>query len=113
MPKSPKRRPLLGWVTHRRLGSVQQQYVGIQAVQGNVVHLAPLRAQARRAIPDVRAMIAVDSVNYALKSEQEQRDLLAGFRAFLNGVPFDVQILVRVMPLDMRTYADRVIELGR
>jgi hypothetical protein len=112
MAKSPKRRPLLGWMARARLGSVQQHYVGIQAVQGNVLHLAPLRADARRAVPDVRAIIAIDSVNYALKSEAEQRDLLEAFRAFLNGVPFDLQILVRVMPLDMRTYADRVRELG-
>lgn len=51
-----------------------------------------------------RAVLALGTVNLALASAAEQEALLAGYRAFLNGLRFPVQLLVRVEPADIERY---------
>ena len=53
-----------------------------------------------------RAVLEVGSVNFALQGETEQEATIAGFAAFLNGLTFPVQVLVRVLPLDLAAYLE-------
>ena len=88
----------------RRLGSVQQGYVAAEAVIGNVLVLATPNPSHR----DYCAVLEVCSLNYALKTVGEQEAILAGYRAFLNGLTFPIQLLVQVRPLDLTSYAEQI-----
>lgn len=43
-----------------------------------------------------RAVLAVGGVPFALRSAAEQEAILAGYRAFLNGLEHPLQLLVRL-----------------
>jgi hypothetical protein len=75
----------------------------------------PGRTSRHRARPpqDYRAVLAVSSVNYALKSEGEQEAITASYQAFLNGLAFPIQVLVRVVPLDLSPYLARLEAIGQ
>lgn len=44
------------------------------------------------------------SINFALKSEDEQRAIIGGFQNFLNTLDFSVQIVVHSRKMDIRPY---------
>lgn len=51
-----------------------------------------------------RVVMEVSSVNFELKSEDEQDALIDTFESFLNSLPCPVQMLVRIRELDMTKY---------
>lgn len=51
-----------------------------------------------------RAVLAVGGVPFALRSAAEQEAILAGYRAFLNGLEHPLQLLVRLAPVDVEGY---------
>ena len=51
-----------------------------------------------------RLAIEVSSVNFELKSEDEQDALIDTYESFLNSLPCPLQIIVRVRELDMSKY---------
>jgi len=53
---------------------------------------------------DYRAVLQAGSVNFALKSDAEQEAIIAGYRRFLNGLAYPLQVLVRVVPTDVEGY---------
>lgn len=52
----------------------------------------------------LRAIIAVSSVNLALKSNDEQIATINQFQSFLNSIDFPIQIVVQSRRLDIRPY---------
>lgn len=62
----------------------------------------------------MRAIILASSLNFALKSTEEQSAILFQFQNFLNSLDFSVQIFVQSRRLDIRPYlamlSDRVKE---
>lgn len=54
----------------------------------------------------IRAILEVTSVNFNLKSEEEQNSILYGYQHFLNALNFPVQILMRSRKLDIDQYLD-------
>ena len=44
------------------------------------------------------------SVNFALKSEDEQKAVIGGFQTFLNTLDFSVEIVVHSRRMDIRPY---------
>ena len=52
----------------------------------------------------LRAVIEVNSVNFSLKSEQEQNALIYSYQRFLNLLQFPIQIVVRSKKLDIDGY---------
>jgi len=52
----------------------------------------------------LRAVLQTSSVNFNLKSEEEQNSLIYGYQSFLNSLEFPVQILVRSKKLDIDDY---------
>ena len=84
------------WLSDRRgrPASVQEQ-LPLQEIRDDVVRL--------RGGED-RAVLETGSVNFALRSEPEQEAILAGYRRFLNGLDYPLQVLVRVVPTDVERY---------
>ena len=52
----------------------------------------------------LRAVIMTSSLNFALKSEDEQKSIIYQFQNFLNSLNFSVQISVQSRRLDIRPY---------
>lgn len=52
----------------------------------------------------MRAIIMVSSLNFALKSEDEQKSIIYQFQNFLNSLDFTTQISVQSRRLDIRPY---------
>lgn len=60
-------------------------------------------------LPDnqYRMVIETSSINFELKSDEEQDVLIDGFQNFLNALPCELQILVRVRELDLDRYIEQ------
>lgn len=52
----------------------------------------------------LRAVLEVSSINFALKSEDEQQAIIQGYVGFLNTIDFEVQIVIQSRRLDIRKY---------
>lgn len=57
---------------------------------------------------EYRLVIETSSVNFELKSDEEQDVLLDSFQNFLNSLPSELQILVRVREVDVDSYLDEI-----
>jgi hypothetical protein len=53
-------------------------------------------------------LLETSSVNFELKSDEEQDALLENFQNFLNSLPSRLQILVRIRELDIDMYLDEL-----
>ena len=51
-----------------------------------------------------RGILMCSSVNFALKSEDEQRAVIGGFQSFLNTLDFSIEIVVHSRRMDIRPY---------
>ncbi len=52
----------------------------------------------------LRAMIMVSSINFALKSEDEQNAIVAAYVSFLNNISFPLQIVIQSRELNIENY---------
>lgn len=59
----------------------------------------------------LRAVLQTSSINYHLKSEEEQKALIAGYQSFLNALEFPIQIVIRSKKLDIDHYLENLREL--
>ena len=84
-----------------RLVSAQTAHVGLESIDDGVLCLSG---------GQYRAVLEVGSVNFALQGEVQQEATVASFAAFLNGLSFPVQILMRAVPIDLQTH---LVELER
>ncbi len=75
--------------------SIQTVHLDLEAIEDDVVHLVG---------GQYRAVLEVGSVNFALQGEVEREATLAGFAAFLNGLSFPVQLVLRALPIDLERY---------
>jgi hypothetical protein len=75
--------------------SVQSTRQRLEAIDDDVVCVAG---------GEYRAVLEVGSVNLGLQGERQQEVLVASYAAFLNSLTFPVQVLVRVLPLDLDRY---------
>ena len=56
----------------------------------------------------LRAVIAVSSTNFALKSEDEQNALVSAYQGMLNSIDFPLQILIHSRILDIGGYLEKL-----
>jgi type IV secretory pathway VirB4 component len=56
----------------------------------------------------MRAVVAVSSVNFSLKSGDEQNALISSYQNFLNSLEFSIQILMQSRKLDIHGYLDKM-----
>ena len=60
-----------------------------------------------------RMILEVSSINFELKSEEEQDALIESYQHFLNSLPCPVQILVRIREVDIEGYLETFMEKNR
>jgi hypothetical protein len=72
-----------------------QNFVPIQEIRDGVVILKT---------GGMRALVLATSLNFALKSADEQSAILMQFQNFLNSLDFSIQIFVQSKKLDIRPY---------
>ena len=72
-----------------------QEYVPIQEVRDGIIILKN---------GGMRALILASSLNFALKSQDEQQSILMQFQNFLNSLDFPIQIFIQSKKLDIRPY---------
>ena len=75
--------------------SPTQQFVPIKEVRDGVIVLKD---------GSMRAILLASSLNFALKSADEQQSIIFQFQNFLNSLNFSVQISVQSRRLDIRPY---------
>lgn len=56
----------------------------------------------------VRSVILVSSINFALKSEDEQQAIIQGYTQFLNGLDHSIQIVVQSRKMNIDDYIKRM-----
>jgi len=59
---------------------------------------------------ELRAVLLVSSVNFALKSEDEQNAIVFQFQNFINSLTFPIQILMQSRRLDLAPYLGKLQE---
>jgi hypothetical protein len=60
----------------------------------------------------MRAILAVEALNFNLKSETEQQGIIAGYGSFVNTLTFPLQILIRSTRTNIDDYLVKVREIG-
>jgi hypothetical protein len=78
-----------------------QEFVPVQEVRNGVIILKN---------GGYRGVMMVSSLNFALKSEDEQRAIIGGFQNFLNTLDFPVEILIHSRKTDIRPYLNLLQE---
>lgn len=61
----------------------------------------------------LRAILSVSSINFALKSEEEQNAIISSYVSFLNNINTPVQIVVQSRDLNIDTYLEYLREKER
>jgi type IV secretory pathway VirB4 component len=61
----------------------------------------------------LRAVLMVSSINFALKSEDEQNALISSYVTFLNYLNFPIQIVIQSRKLDIEVYIKRIEDAER
>lgn len=59
---------------------------------------------------NLRQVLLCSSINFALKSEQEQNAIVYAFQNFLNSLNFPIQILMQSKKLDLSNYLAKLTE---
>src|SRR3989339_1921808 len=57
---------------------------------------------------EYRQILETSSINFELKSEEEQDVIIDSFQNFLNSLPCAIQILVRVREIDIDKYVEDI-----
>ncbi len=80
---------------NRQKTAASQEFVPIKEVRDGIVTLKS---------GGLRAILMASSLNFALKSEDEQNAFIMHFQNFLNSLDFSVQISIQSRRLDIRPY---------
>lgn len=81
--------------TTRASAASTQEFVPVSQVRDGIVVLKD---------GSLRAILLASSINFALKSEDEQTAFIVQFQNFLNSLDFSCQIFVQSRQLDIRPY---------
>lgn len=80
-------------------GTPTQQFVPLEEVRDGIMILKD---------GSMRAVVLASSINFALKSQDEQRAILGQFQAFLNTLDFSLQMYVQSRELDIEPYLEQL-----
>lgn len=72
-----------------------QDFVPIQEIRDGIIVLKN---------GGMRSIVLASSLNFALKSQDEQQSILMQFQNFLNSLDFSIQIFIQSKKLDIRPY---------
>ena len=62
---------------------------------------------------ELRGVLMISSLNFALKSEEEKEGIIYGFQSFLNTLDFSCQIVVQSRKLNITSYLDELTDLEK
>lgn len=79
--------------------SIVRAFIKLREVTGDVACL-----DLGRKGFDYRGILSVNPVNFSLMSEDDQDALIEGFKGFLNGLSFPIQVLIRNLPHNLNSY---------
>ena len=85
-------------------GATTQQFLAVEQIREGVIVLA------NKAL---RGVLMVSSLNFALKSEEEQNATIYQFQNFLNSLDFPVQVLTHSRRLNITGYLEKLKELEK
>ncbi|TAL19018.1 hypothetical protein EPN90_04725 [Patescibacteria group bacterium] len=88
-------------LTGGKPGPATQRYLDIALVRDETVVLND---------GTLRAVLGVSSINFALKSEEEQEAIIAAYVGFLNSLDFPLQIVIQSRRLNIEEYLNRLAE---
>ena len=81
-----------------------KQHLDIAEIRDNIVVLKD---------GTVRAVLFCSSVNFALKSEEEQQALISAYVSLLNSLEYPLQIVIQSRKLSIDTYLKNLEELEK
>ena len=76
-------------------GASSQKYLDIAEIRDDVVIMKD---------GSLRAVLLVSSINFSLKSEEEQNAIISGYANFLNSLEFPMQIIIQSRPINIDNY---------
>lgn len=81
-----------------------QRYLDIREIKNDVVLLKD---------GTLRSVILVSSINFSLKSEEEQEAIIQGYVQFLNSFDFPIQIVIQSRKLNIDNYIERLEQAAK
>jgi TraC protein len=84
-----------------KAGPATQRYLDISEIKDDVVIMKD---------GTLRSVLLVSSINFALKSEDEQNAIISQYVAFLNSLEFPLQVVIQSRKLNIDKYIDRLRE---
>lgn len=81
--------------TTQKAPTATQQFVPVREIRNGIIVLKD---------GGYRGVLICSSINFALKSADEQRAITEGFQNFLNTLDFSIQIVVNSRKMDLRPY---------
>jgi hypothetical protein len=84
-------------------GSSSQVYMKIAEIRDDTVVLKN---------GGIRGVLKVSSINFNLKSDDEQNAIIYSYQGFINSIEFPIQIVIRSKKLDIDNYIDQLNDLG-
>lgn len=82
-------------------GPSTKQYLDIAEIKEDIVIMKD---------GTLRAVLLASSINFALKSEEEQNAIISGYVQFLNGLDFPLQIIIQSRRLNIEKYLNKLKE---
>ncbi len=83
--------------------STTQRYLPISEIRDNLIIMKDWSS---------RMILRVYSVNFNLKSEEEQDSIIYAYQRFLNTLRFPIQIVVRSLKVDIESYINKLKNLA-
>lgn len=85
-------------------GTATQEFVPIERIRDGVIILKS---------GELRAILITNSLNLALKSEDEQQAILMQFQTFLNSLDFGIEFFIESRKLNIKPYIDLLQERSK
>lgn len=82
-----------------KAGPPTQRYLDIAEIREDVVVMKD---------GTLRSVLMVSSINFALKSADEQQAIIQGYMQFLNGLEYPIQVVIQSRRMNIDGYLDRL-----
>ncbi len=82
--------------------SSTQEFLQVSEIRDNIIILKD---------GTLRAVLAVSSTNFDLKSEEEQNALIYSYQRFLNSLEFSIQILMQSRKMEIADYTEKLRQI--
>jgi len=91
-------------IAGKKVGQSTQRYLDIAEIKEDCVVLKD---------GTLRAVLLVSSINFSLKSEDEQNAIISAYVGFLNFLEFPLQIVIQSRRLDIDSYLERLRKIEK